>query len=151
MEFQGEEYLFYKGFKLDVAILRGTTADENGNITCVHAEYDPASKGGNSPDGRKVKGTIHWVAAKYAKDIEIALYDKLFTIPNLNDMAEGETYDDYLNRDSVKLLKGCKAEASLSDENDRRYQFVRTGYFIKDSKNDNRFIRIVDLKDSFGK
>ncbi|MBQ7364174.1 MAG: glutamine--tRNA ligase/YqeY domain fusion protein [Clostridia bacterium] len=125
--------------------------NDDGSIKEIRFTADLETRNNKPIDGRKVKGTIHWVAAKYAKDIEIALYDKLFTIPNLNDMAEGETYDDYLNRDSVKLLKGCKAEASLSDENDRRYQFVRTGYFIKDSKNDNRFIRIVDLKDSFGK
>ena len=125
--------------------------NEDGSIKEIHCTADLETRNNKPLDGRKVKGTIHWVAAKYAKDIDIALYDKLFTIPNLNDMAEGETYDDYLNRDSVKVLSGCKAEAALSDENDVRYQFVRTGYFIKDSKKPNTFIRIVDLKDSFGK
>ena len=125
--------------------------NEDGSIREIRCTADLETRNNKPLDGRKVKGTIHWVSAKYAKDIDIALYDKLFTIPNLNDMAEGETYDDYLNRDSVKVLTGCKAEALLSDETDVRYQFVRTGYFIKDSKKDNTFIRIVDLKDSFGK
>ena len=125
--------------------------NEDGSIKEIRCTADLETRNNKPIDGRKVKGTIHWVAAKFAKDIDIALYDKLFTIPNLNDMAEGETYDDYLNRDSVKVLKGCKAEAALSDENDVRYQFVRTGYFIKDAKKENTFIRIVDLKDSFGK
>jgi len=125
--------------------------NEDGSIKEIRCTADLETRNNKPIDGRKVKGTIHWVAAKFAKDIDIALYDKLFTIPNLNDMAEGETYDDYLNRDSVKVLKGCKAEAALSEENDVRYQFVRTGYFIKDAKKENTFIRIVDLKDSFGK
>lgn len=125
--------------------------NEDGSIKEIYCTADLETRNHKPLDGRKVKGTIHWVSAKYAKDIDIALYDKLFTIPNLNDMAEGETYDDYLNRDSVKILTGCKAEAALSDETDVRYQFVRTGYFIKDAKKENTFIRIVDLKDSFGK
>ena len=125
--------------------------NEDGSIKEIRCTADLETRNNKPLDGRKVKGTIHWVACKYAKDIEIALYDKLFTIPNLNDMGENETYDDYLNRDSVKILKGCKAEASLSNEDDVRYQFVRTGYFIKDRKKDNTFIRIVELKDSFSK
>ncbi len=125
--------------------------NEDGSIEEIRCTADLETRNNKPIDGRKVKGTIHWVAAKYAKDIDIALYDKLFTIPNLNDMAEGETYDDYLNCNSVKVLTGSKAEAALSDEDDVRYQFVRTGYFIKDAKKENTFIRIVDLKDSFGK
>lgn len=125
--------------------------NEDGSIREIHCTAD-LETGNNKPiDGRKVKGTIHWVACNFARDIQVALYDKLFTIPNLNDMGENETYDDYLNRDSVRLLIGCKAEPSLTDESDIRYQFVRTGYFIKDSKKDNTFIRIVELKDSFSK
>ncbi len=125
--------------------------NDDGSIKEIHCTADLETKNGKPIDGRKVKGTIHWVSAKYSKDIEVALYDKLFTIPNLNDMGENETYDDYLNRDSVKILKNCKAELSLSLDDDVRYQFVRTGYFIKDSKKENTFIRIVDLKDSFTK
>lgn len=125
--------------------------NEDGSIKEIRCTADLETRNNKPLDGRKVKGTIHWVACAYAKDIEIALYDKLFTIPNLNDMGENETYDDYLNKDSVKILTGCKAEASLSDEDDVRYQFVRTGYFIKDRKKPNTFIRIVELKDSFTK
>ncbi len=125
--------------------------NEDGSIKELHCTADLETGNGKPLDGRKVKGTIHWVACRFAKDIQVALYDKLFTIPNLNDMGENETYDDYLNRDSVKILAGCKAEPSLTDEENVRYQFVRTGYFIKDSKKENTFIRIVELKDSFTK
>lgn len=125
--------------------------NNDGSIREILCTADLESGNGKPVDGRKVKGTIHWLAAGHTKDIEVALYDKLFTIPNLNDMGEDETYDDYLNKDSVKLLKECKAELSLDDTDDVRYQFVRTGYFIKDSKADNRFIRITELKDGFVK
>ena len=125
--------------------------NEDGSIKEIRCTADLETRNEKPVDGRKVKGTIHWVSVAYAKDIDVVLYDKLFTIPNLNDMGENETYDDYLNRDSVKVLKGCKAEPSLTNDDDIRYQFVRTGYFIKDRKKDNTFIRIVELKDSFSK
>ena len=125
--------------------------NEDGSIKEIRCTADLETRNEKPVDGRKVKGTIHWVSVDYAKDIDVVLYDKLFTIPNLNDMGENETYDDYLNRDSVKVLKGCKAEPSLTNDDDIRYQFVRTGYFIKDRKKDNTFIRIVELKDSFSK
>ena len=125
--------------------------NEDGSIKEIYCTADLETRNEKPIDGRKVKGTIHWVSVDYAKDIDVVLYDKLFTIPNLNDMGENETYDDYLNRDSVKVLKGCKAEPSLTNDDDVRYQFVRTGYFIKDRKKDNTFIRIVELKDSFSK
>ncbi|MBR6768689.1 MAG: glutamine--tRNA ligase/YqeY domain fusion protein [Clostridia bacterium] len=125
--------------------------NEDGSIKEIRCTADLETRNEKPIDGRKVKGTIHWVSSAFAKDIDVVLYDKLFTIPNLNDMGENETYDDYLNRDSVKVLKGCKAEASLTNDDDVRYQFVRTGYFIKDRKKDNTFIRIVELKDSFSK
>ena len=125
--------------------------NEDGSIKEIRCTADLETRNEKPIDGRKVKGTIHWVSSAFAKDIDVVLYDKLFTIPNLNDMGENETYDDYLNRDSVKVLKGCKAEASLTNDDDVRYQFVRTGYFIKDEKKPNTFIRIVDLKDSFSK
>ena len=125
--------------------------NEDGSIKEIRCTADLETRNEKPVDGRKVKGTIHWVSVAYAKDIDVVLYDKLFTIPNLNDMGENETYDDYLNRDSVKVLKGCKAEPSLTNDDDIHYQFVRTGYFIKDRKKDNTFIRIVELKDSFSK
>ena len=90
-----------------------------------------------------------YVSAKYAKDIKVAVYGRLFTLANMNDMAEGTTYDDYLNRESVKHYVNCKAEEAI--ESGVRYQFVRTGYFIEDTKNPGTFIQIVELKDSFSK
>ncbi len=123
--------------------------NEDGSIKEIHCTADIESGNGKPADGRKVKGTIHWLAAAHTRDIEVALYDKLFTIPNLNDMGENETYDDYLNRDSVKVVSGCKAELALDNVDGVRYQFVRTGYFIKDIKADNRYIRITELKDGF--
>lgn len=123
--------------------------NEDGSIKEIHCTADIESGNGKPADGRKVKGTIHWLAADHTRDIEVALYDKLFTIPNLNDMGENETYDDYLNRDSVKVVSGCKAELALDNVDGVRYQFVRTGYFIKDIKADNRYIRITELKDGF--
>ena len=92
------------------------------------------------------------VSAADAVDAEVRLYDKLFTLENVADMPEGKTYSDYLNLNSVEILTGAKLEPSLADEAaDARFQFVRTGYFIKDSKHEGVYNRIVGLKDSFPK
>ena len=80
----------------------------------IHCTYDPATRGGYAPDGRKVQGTIHWVSARHAVDAEVRLYDRLFTVPNPNHVEEGKTFLDYLNPDSLKVLPGCKLEASLA-------------------------------------
>jgi glutaminyl-tRNA synthetase len=131
--------------------------DENtGEIVELHCTYDPASRGGESPDGRKVKGTLHWVSAEHALDAEVRLYDGLFTVPNPGEEKEGVDYKDYLNPDSLKVLTGCKVEPSLSDaDSSGRYQFLRMGYFCADSKDSSRerpvFNRIVGLKDSWAK
>ncbi len=123
--------------------------DENGKIVEIHCTADLEVGNGN-PTDRKVKGTIHWVSASNCVDLDINLYDKLFTIPNLNDMPEGATYNDFLNPDSLKKLSGCKAELSIADAKDGdKFQFVRMGYFCKDSKYPNTFNRVVTLKDSF--
>lgn len=107
--------------------------------------------GANMPaDGRKIKGTIHWLSAKFAKDADIMLYDRLFTIENVADIPEDKTYNDYLNPDSLKKLVGCKVEEALAaSASGDRFQFVRTGYFVKDTKYPNTFNRIVGLKDSY--
>ena len=107
--------------------------------------------GANMPaDGRKIKGTIHWLSAKFAKDADIMLYDRLFTIENVADIPEDKTYNDYLNPDSLKKLVGCKVEEALAaSAPGDRFQFVRTGYFVKDTKYPNTFNRIVGLKDSY--
>lgn len=124
--------------------------DENGNVTELYCTADLESGNGNPVDGRKVKGTIHWVSAENCVDFDLMHYDRLFTIPDLNDMKEGETYDDYLNRDSVKKLAGAKAEASLKDARPGdKFQFVRMGYYVADTKNPGTFNRIVSLKDGY--
>lgn len=124
--------------------------DENGNVTELLCTADLESGNGNPVDGRKVKGTIHWVSAENCVDFDLMHYDRLFTIPDLNDMKEGETYDDYLNRDSVKKLAGAKAEASLKDARPGdKFQFVRMGYYVADTKNPGTFNRIVSLKDGY--
>ncbi len=121
------------------------------SIKEIHCTADLETKN-NNPTDRKIKGTIHWVSAKYAIDINVRVFDKLFTIQDLNNMPEGSEYNDYLNKDSVIIYNNCKAEPSLADENENvRFQFVRTGYFYKDSKYKNTYNRIVTLKDSFKK
>jgi glutaminyl-tRNA synthetase len=123
--------------------------NSDGKILEIHCTADLAVANGN-PTDRKVKGTIHWVSAKYAEDVQIMLYDKLFTVPNLNDIPEGKNFNDLLNPDSVQKITGAKAEPSLKDASSGdRFQFVRTGYFCKDSKYPNTFNRIVTLKDSY--
>ena len=128
----------------------GCKKDENGNVVEVYAEYDPNSPGGDPADGRKVKGTIHWVSAAHAVDAEVRLYDKLFTEANMNTIPEGSDYKDYLNPESVVVCKGCKLEESLKDAKPgEKFQFVRTGFFTPDSKNPGVYNRVVTLRDSF--
>ena len=129
--------------------------DEAGNITCVHVTYDPESKGGNSPDGRKVKGTLHWVSADTAIDCTVNLYDRLFNVENPSDEEGVESFKDNLNPESLVVLKGCKCEPYMLEENiGTTFQFMRQGYFCidKDSKKEALvFNRTVALKDSFVK
>lgn len=134
----------------------GYETDENGEVTLVRAVYDPASRGGESPDGRKVKGTIHWVSAKHAIEAEVRLYDKLFTVENPDDIPDGSDYKDYINPDSLIVIKGAKLEPSLKDAKpEDKFQFLRIGYFCvdnKDSKPGNLvFNRTVGLKDTWAK
>ena len=106
----------------------------------------------NPADGRKVKGTIHWLSAKEAISADVKLFDYLFTIENVSDIPEGKGYGDYLNTDSVSTVKGAFLEPTLCDAAPgERFQFVRIGYFVKDTKYDSTFNRIVGLKDSFPK
>ena len=129
----------------------GCVKDENGNIVEVHGTYDPASKGGNSPDGRKVKGTIHWVAAKTAFHTEVRLYE------NLVDEEKGKLNEDgtlNFNPNSLTVLKDCVLEPSLKDAKAYdSFQFVRRGFFCVDAKDSTPeqlvFNRIVSLKSSF--
>ncbi|HEY9062139.1 MAG TPA: glutamine--tRNA ligase/YqeY domain fusion protein [Pseudobacteroides sp.] len=129
--------------------------EKTGEITELICTYDPESKGGNSPDGRKVKGTIQWVSAKHAIDAEVRLYDQLFASSNPDESESGD-YKENLNPNSLEVLYNCKLEPGLKDSKpEDRYQFIRTGYFCidsMDSKEDKLvFNRIVALKDSWAK
>ena len=125
--------------------------DDNGEIVEIRCTADLETRNGMPVDGRKVKGTIHWVSAEHAIDADLYLYDNLFTLENVNDVPEGTDYLDYLNPDSLKKLTGCKLEPSLADAKEgERFQFVRMGYYCKDRET-GRFNRIVTLKDSFAK
>lgn len=127
-------------------------ADENGNVTCLHCTYDPESRGGNSPDGRKVKGTIHWVNANDCKQCEVRLYDRLFSAeePGKN----GDYFDD-LNPDSLEVIENCLLEGGFENAKPGdTFQFMRNGYFCvdKDSTEDKLvFNRTVALNSSWGK
>lgn len=124
--------------------------DEAGEIKELRCTADLETKNGVPADGRKVRGTVHWVSAQHAVDAQIMLYDNLFTLENVADVPEGTNYLDYLNPDSLTVLKNCKLEASLAQAKPGdRFQFVRMGYFCADSHNTGTFNRIVTLKDSF--
>ena len=124
--------------------------DEAGNIIAIHCTADLETGNGNPADGRKVKGTIHWVSAAHCVEAEVRLYDKLFTEANMNAIPEGSDYKDYLNPDSVTVRTGCKLEQALADAKPgEKFQFVRTGFFTPDSKNPGVYNRVVTLRDSF--
>jgi glutaminyl-tRNA synthetase len=129
--------------------------DAEGNIVEVHCTYDPASRGGNSPDGRKVKSTIHWVSTAHAISAEVRLYEKLFTKSDPSDYPEGGSFLDNLNPDSLEILPDAKLEPSLASAKlEDRYQFERVGYFCLDLDSTPEhlvFNRTLSLKDSWAK
>ena len=139
--------------------------DSEGNVTCIHCTYDPATRGGDSPDGRKVKGTIHWVSARHAVDAEVRLFDRLFAAESPDDVEEGHTFLENLNPDSLKVLENCKLEPCMAEEvktgniengveSPMRFQFERLGYFCTDNDcKDSRMVfnRTCTLKDSWAK
>jgi len=130
--------------------------DVSGEITELHCTYDPATRGGDALDGRKVKGTLHWVSAAHAFDAEVRLYDHLFTKEDPGDLDEGEDFKSCLNTASLETRKGCKIERNIASAlPESRYQFLRHGYFFVDPT-DSRpgapvFNRIVSLKDTWTK
>ncbi len=129
--------------------------DENGEIVELHCTYDPETRGGSSPDGRRVKGTIHWLSAKHAKDAEVRLYEHLFTKENPNEIEDGQTFKDNINPESMKIAT-VKIEPSLLDAKPGiNYQFERVGYFCADSVLSKPgkpvFNRTVTLRDSWAK
>ncbi len=130
--------------------------EKTGEIIELHCTYDPESKGGNSPDGRKVRGTIQWVCAEHALDAEIRLYDHLFNVENPDNPPEGGDYKDNLNPNSLEVLKTAKVEPSLRNAVfGDKFQFLRMGYFCVDSKDSTPeslvFNRTVSLKDTWAK
>ncbi len=134
---------------------KSVVKDENGNITSVICTYDPETKGGSSPDGRKVKGTIHWVSIKFALNATINLYEHLFVKENPYDVPEGQDFTSNFNEHSLTILKNVKVEESLANAKPLdTFQFLRKGYYCLDldSTKDNLiFNRTVSLKDSFSK
>jgi glutaminyl-tRNA synthetase len=129
--------------------------DEKGEVVELHCTYDPESRGGASPDGRRVRGTLHWVSAEHALDAEVRLYDHLLTLADPNDVEEGKEFADYVNPDSLELLTDCKVEPSLaSAAPGSRYQFLRMGYFCVDRDSSRQrlvFNRTVTLRDTWAK
>ncbi len=134
---------------------RSVEKDADGNIVEVHCTYDPASRGGNSPDGRKVKSTMHWVSAAHAISAEVRLYDRLFTKADPSDLEEGQSFLDLLNPNSLEVISDAKLEPSLGNAKvGDRFQFERVGYFCldPDSTADRPvFNRTLALKDSWAK
>jgi glutaminyl-tRNA synthetase len=127
---------------------------KTGEVVEVHCTYDPETRSGFAPDGRKVDATIHWVSAAHSLPAEIRLYDRLFSVAN--PMEGGSDFTDYLNSKSLEILKSCRAEPSLSGVSPgSRFQFERIGYFSVDSKDSSPgklvFNRIVTLRDSWAK
>ena len=129
--------------------------DADGNIVELHCTYDPATRGGNTPDGRKVKSTIHWVSEAHAVDAEVRLYNNLFTKEDPNEIEEGQDFTSNLNPDSLEVLTGCKAEPCLLDTvPGTRYQFERMGYFCVDRDSTPGkpvFNRTIGLRDTWAK
>jgi len=129
---------------------------DTGEVVELRCTYDPATKGGTAPDGRKVRGTLHWVSAAHALKAVVRLYDHLFTRENPNDVEEGKDFIDYLNPSSLEVLEDCRVEPSLANaEPGLPYQFERKGYFVVDSADSKPgklvFNRTVSLRDSWTK
>ncbi|OGR67314.1 MAG: glutamine--tRNA ligase [Elusimicrobia bacterium GWC2_61_19] len=130
--------------------------DAAGNITEVHCTYDPATRGGDAPDGRKIKGTIHWVSARHAVPVKVRLYDALFTKRNPDDVEEGHDYKENINPASLEIIEEAFLEPSLAQAAPgARFQFERLGYFFADPKDSKPgapvFNRTVTLKDTWAK
>jgi len=145
VRFKGAYYLTCESFE----------TDEDGNVTLVHCTYDPESKGGQTPDGRKVRGTIHWVSEENSRDIEVRLYDRLFNVENPSDEGDSGDFTANLNDKSMEVLTNSKLEGGIENiKPGDKFQFMRMGYFCldPDSTEDKLiFNRTVALKDSWAK
>jgi glutaminyl-tRNA synthetase len=130
--------------------------EKTGEVVEIHCTYDPETRGGSSPDGRKVKGTLHWVSVDHAVRAEVRLYDRLFTAPNPGDVKDGADFKESLNPNSLEILTESRVEPSLADAApESRYQFERLGYFCVDSRETSTdkpvFNRTVPLRDTWAK
>ena len=147
--YPGNEVRLYKAY---LVTCTGYDTDENGNVTCVHATYDPATFGGDAPDGRKVRGTIHWVSAKENTPLTARIYDRLFNVENPSDDSGVNSFEENLNPDSLTEKQGYGEVALATAKAGDRFQFMRDGYFCmdKDSAPGGAvFNRTVALRDSF--
>ncbi len=129
--------------------------EKTGEVVELHCTHDPATRGGDSPDGRKVKATLHWVSAPHSLEVGVRLYDRLLTVQNPSDESEDADYKDYLNPDSLQVLTSCRVEPSLEGAAPgSRYQFERQGYFCVDYDSSDKkliFNRAVSLRDTWAK
>jgi glutaminyl-tRNA synthetase len=129
--------------------------DKTGQVTELRCTYDPQTRGGDAPDGRKVKATLHWVSADHALEAEVRLYDSFFTKENPNETEEGKTFKDYINPESLVILKACRVEPGLLGATaGTGCQFERQGYFCTDPDSSSGklvFNRTVTLKDTWAK
>jgi glutaminyl-tRNA synthetase len=133
----------------------GVVKDDRGEIVELHCTYDPATRGGDAPDGRRVKATLHWVSAAHAVRAEVRLYDRLFSVEDPESAPEGKTFLDYLNPNSLEVLTGAQAEPGLATATPgTRVQFERLGYFCVDTDSKPGalvFNRTVSLRDAWAK
>jgi glutaminyl-tRNA synthetase len=135
----------------------GVVKDSAGQIVELHCTYDPATRGGDAPDGRRVKATLHWVSAAHAREAEVRLYDRLFTVEDPEGAASrsGRDFVSFLNPSSLEILRGCRIEPRLADAPPgTRFQFERLGYFVVDPDSTPDmpvFNRTVSLKDTWAK
>ena len=138
-----------------VTCTRVVKDERTGEVVELHCTYDPATRGGDAPDGRKVRGALHWVSAAHALDAEVRLYDRLFTKADPEDVPEGQDFTANLNPNSLEVLTGCKVEPSLAEAKPGdRYQFLRLGYFCVDPDSTDGhlvFNRTVPLRDTWAK
>ena len=147
--FPGNEVRLIKAYFVTCT---GYDTDENGNVTCVHCTYDPETFGGDSADGRKVKGTIHWVSCTDNVKAEVRLYDRLFNVPNPSNEEGVSSFEDNLNPDSLKTVTAYCEKSLASAKAGERFQFMRNGYFCVDTDStDDKLVfnRTVPLRDSF--
>lgn len=147
--FPGNEVRLIKAYFVTCT---GYDTDENGNVTCVHCTYDPETFGGDSADGRKVKGTIHWVSCEDNVKAEVRLYDRLFNVSNPSDEEGVSSFEDNLNPDSLKTVTAYCEKSLANAKAGERFQFMRNGYFCVDTDTTEGnlvFNRTVPLRDSF--